>query len=55
MFLKAFPMMIGTVASIGYPAESDKAAMLRAPFWNFYNKASGAMLKTASGMMLPSS
>jgi len=53
MFLKAFPIIKGTVASIGYPASSERPAKFLIPYRNLISKSDGLMLKTSSGMMTP--
>ena len=44
MFLKLFAMMIGTVASIGYPAEREIPAMFLIPSWNLERIELGSRL-----------
>ena len=55
MFLKALLIKRGTVASIGYPAESESPAMFLIPFANDVRRVVGSMLRRASGKMHPSS
>ena len=53
MFLKALPMMRGTVAAMGIPAESESPTMFLAPVWNLVRRALGSRLTMASGRMCP--
>lgn len=53
MFLKAFPIINGTVASIAYPVSNDKPARFLIPAWILANKAAGSILKTSYGTILP--
>jgi len=53
MFLKAFPMIRGTVAAIGIPAESERPTMFLAPTWNLARRLAGSMLMIASGRIWP--
>lgn len=55
MFLNPLAMMIGTVASIGYPADKDKPATFLTPSWIFSRSDSGLKLMIDSGRMAPSS
>jgi hypothetical protein len=53
MFLKALPMIRGTVAAIGIPAESESPTMFLAPVWNLVRIVLGSRLTMASGRMHP--
>jgi hypothetical protein len=53
MFLKAFPMIRGTVAAMGRPAERERPTMFLAPLWNLERRLAGSMLMMASGRMWP--
>lgn len=53
MFLKAFPMIRGTVAAIGIPAERESPIMFLAPAWNLLRRVEGSMLMIASGRIAP--
>lgn len=55
MFLKALPMMIGMVASIGYPAPSEREVMFLTPSSNLEMRLLGSRFKIASGRIEPSS
>jgi len=54
-FLKALLIKRGTVASMGYPAERDKAARFLTPLVNEPINLDGSRLRTASGKIDPSS
>jgi len=55
IFLNPLEMRMGTVASIGYPAESDKPAMFLTPSWILSKREAGLKLIIYSGRIAPSS
>lgn len=53
IFLNAFPIINGTVASIGYPASSDNPTKFLIPAWNCVSNEAGLMLNTSFGTIAP--
>jgi hypothetical protein len=55
MFLNALLIKRGTVASIGYPAESERPVKFLTPFENDPRRVDGSRLRSAYGKIHPSS
>jgi hypothetical protein len=53
MFLRPLEMIIGTVASIGYPVARERPAMFLTPSWILSNNEAGLKLMISSGRMEP--
>ena len=53
IFLKALPMMMGMVASMGYPAPRDNEVIFLTPCSNLEIRLLGSRFKISSGRMCP--
>jgi hypothetical protein len=53
MFLRPFAIIIGTVASIGYPVARERPAMFLTPSWILSSNEAGLKLMISSGRIAP--